>query len=114
MIDRFIFWLKYEFTFYSHLVWLVLWKKVDLEMLARMSYTDVLVEDWTDKVALKNALKEKDMKEVHRILNIIKTSEKFDEKKYKAFLRRVKRYQIFYIILFLIILYLLVLIIGGK
>ena len=114
MIDRFIFWLKYEFTFYSHLVWLVITKKVDLELLARMNNTDVILDDWTEKVALKNALKEQDMKEIHRILTTVKTSQNFKEKDYNKFLRRVMRYMIFYIILLFTILISLVLLIERR
>lgn len=113
MMRRFIFWLRYEFPYYTHLTWLVIFKKVDLEMIARMNYTDVILDDWTDKVALKNALKAKDIEEIHRILATVKTSENFHQEDYYKFLKRIRRYEIFYIILLSTILFLLVLLIGG-
>ena len=113
MIKRFIFWLRYEFPYYTHLTWLVIFKKVDLEMLARMNYTEVLLDDWTDKIALKNALKRQDMGEIQNILKTVKTTENFHEEDYMKFLRRIKRYEIFYIIILALILFLLVLLIEG-
>lgn len=114
MIDKLNYWLECEVFYYFKIVFLLIFKKLDVNMLGEMISTKITYEDWTDKVAFKNAIKAHDWELAEKIANETKVNYEFDQKVYNKFLRKVLMYLIFTIIIIVILFIGLVLLFEGR
>lgn len=114
MIERFKLWFECEFLVYMKLVWMMALRKIDIKDLAEMTNTKIIYKDWTQKLAIKNAIKRNDVKQMKKLIEEAEIEERFDEEGYKAFLRTILRYQIFSLVCIAGLLLILVFIIGGR